>query len=214
MFTGLVEEVGVVERIEFVSSGRRLSVRARAVLAGTAPGASIAVNGVCLTVVRVDAPRYGAREGRLVADVLQRTWKLTNLGALRPGSDVNLERALRAGDRLGGHFVLGHVDGTGIVESKRTEEGDRVLRIAAAPALAPGLVPRGSVAVDGVSLTIARVHGRRFEVHCIPTTLQRTTLGRMCPGATVNLETDILGKYVHPRPDEGITGTSLRRQGF
>jgi riboflavin synthase len=214
VFTGLVEEIGVVERIESAPAGRRIAIRARLALEGTGPGASVAVNGVCLTVIRIDAPPGGSGRGRLVADVLGRTWEVTALGALGPGSAVNLERALRAGDRMGGHFVLGHVDGTGVVESRRTEGGDRVLRIAAPPRLAHGFVPRGSVAVDGVSLTVARVHGRRFEVHCIPATLERTTLGRLRPGARVNLETDILGKYAQTRSVGGITAASLEEKGF
>ena len=214
MFTGLVEEIGVVERIESAPAGRRIAIRARLTLEGIAPGASIAVNGVCLTVVHIDAPPAKSTRGRLVADLLGRTWEVTTLGALTPGSAVTLERALRAGDRMGGHFVLGHVDGTGVVESRRTEGGDLVLRIAAPPGLAPGLVPRGSVAVDGVSLTVARVRGRRFDVHCIPATLERTTLGRLRPGAKVNLETDILGKYAQPPSGGGLTAASLEEKGF
>lgn len=214
MFTGIVEEIGVVEAIESTPAGRRLMIRARTVLGGTAPGASIAVSGVCLTMVRCDEPDRRTGGGRFIADVLQRTWEVTNLSALKPRACVNLERALRAGDRIGGHFVLGHVDGTGIVEARRTEGGDRVFGIAADPALAVGLVPRGSIAVDGVSLTIARARGSFFEVHCIPHTLEHTTLGGLRAGRTVNLETDVLGKYVHLRLGGGITEAALRENGF
>jgi riboflavin synthase len=214
MFTGLVEEIGVVEGIERTPAGRRLALRARTVLEGTAPGASIAVNGVCLTVISCEAPDGLTMDGRMVADVLGRTWEVTTLSALKPRQGVNLERALRAGDRIGGHFVLGHVDGTGRIESRRMVEGDTVFRIETVPALAPGLVPRGSVAVDGVSLTISRVSGRIFEVHCIPHTLEHTTLGRSRAGDAVNIETDIVGKYAALRRAGGVTEASLREKGF
>ncbi len=207
MFTGIVEEVGVVEAIAPSAGGRRLVVRARTVLEGTEPGASVAVNGVCVTVVRREA---GA--GIFEADLLGRTWEVTALRFLAPGSGVNLERALRVGDRIGGHFVLGHVDGTGVIGSRRGEGADVIFRIDADPSLAPGFVPRGSVAVDGVSLTIARVFGASFEVHCIPHTLLHTTLGALRAGAAVNLETDVLGKYA--RPLGGVTEGLLRESGF
>lgn len=215
MFTGIVEEIGIVEAVEPSPDGRRLTVRARTVLDGTAPGASIAVNGVCLTVVRCDPSDGRTGGGLFVADLLRQTWEVTNLRALNPGAAVNLERALRAGDRIGGHFVLGHIDGMGIVESACMEGGDRVFGIAVDPALAAGLVPRGSIAVDGVSLTIARAQGSFFNVHCIPHTLRHTTLGSLRAGCAVNIETDILGKYARPKPHAGgITEERLAENGF
>lgn len=214
MFTGIVEEIGVVEAIRPSPGGRRLVIRARTALDGATPGASIAVNGVCLTVTRLEAPRERGGEGRFVADLLLRTWEVTALRFLTAGAGVNLERAVRAGDRLGGHFVLGHVDGTGVVASRRNEGGDVVFGIDAEPGMAAGFVPRGSVAVDGVSLTIARAGGAYFEVHCIPHTLRRTTLGGLAAGAAVNIETDILGKYARPFGGGGVTERLLEESGF
>ncbi len=190
MFTGIVEEVGVVTRAEGRGATRRLEIRARATLEGGAVGASLAVNGACLTVV--------ARDGdRLAFDLGPETLARTTLGALGPGDRVNLERPLRLGAALGGHLVLGHVDGVGTVaEVTRVESTRRVSIALGDPALAPLLVEKGSVAVDGVSLTVAAVGPAGFEVMLIPHTLEATTLGALRAGQPVNIEADVIGKYV------------------
>jgi riboflavin synthase len=190
VFTGIVEELGevvVVNRLP--GQAARLTVRGKAVLADARPGDSIAVSGVCLTVVDVDGDTFGA-------DVMQETLDRSSLGALAPGDPVNLERAATLQTRLGGHLVQGHVDGTGrLVDRQPAEHWDRVT-IEVPPDLVRYVVPKGSVAVDGVSLTVAAVDGRSFTVGLIPTTLDRTTLGRKRSGDPVNLEVDVLAKYV------------------
>ncbi|MDD5557689.1 MAG: riboflavin synthase [bacterium] len=214
MFAGIIEEIGIVEAVRATAAGRAVVIRSGAVAADAAPGSSVAVNGACLTVTACVRPE-GRRQGRFTADLLDRTRSLTNLGALRPGDAVNLERALRAGDRIGGHFVLGHVDGQGVVVSRRREGGDLVLVIRAGAGIAEGLVPRGSVAVDGVSLTVARVDADSFHVHCIPLTLRTTTLGRREVGSRVNLETDVIGRHAARHlPGGRITEAFLREHGF
>jgi riboflavin synthase len=189
MFTGLVEALAKVERVQVDGTGRDLVLAAPGLAEGLAIGESVAVNGVCLTVV--------AREGgtgRFQAG--PETLARTNLGELAPGDRVNLERALRLGDRLGGHLVQGHVDGVGhIVERRREGEWEKVW-FACPPELARQMVSKGSVAVDGVSLTLVDVAEDRFSVALIPHTLSHTTLGFKPVGATVNLETDLLAKYV------------------
>lgn len=189
MFTGIVEEVGSVERLVPSGPAWRLEVACRRVLEDLGPGDSIAVAGVCLTVV-------ARRPGGFVADVMRTTIERTTLGRLHPGSRVNLERALRADSRLGGHFVLGHVDWVGTVRRVEVSPEWRGLEIALPPGGAQGIVPRGSVAVDGVSLTVAEVVLGGFIVRLVPYTLSATTLGELEPGSPVNVETDVLGKYV------------------
>ena len=180
MFTGIVHQSGRV--VSF--AGSRLVVEAEL----TAPlGDSIAVNGVCLTVVGCPPLSF---------DVVRETLERTTLGRLRDGDGVNLEPAARVGDPLGGHMVQGHVDGTGAVESVADEGNSRVVRIEAAPELLRYVVEKGSIAVDGVSLTVSAVDDVAFEVSLIPETLERTTLGAAAPGRTVNLEVDVLAKYV------------------
>jgi riboflavin synthase len=205
MFTGIVEELGTVEAVEQQSDAVRLTVRATTVLEDAALGDSIAVNGCCLTVAeRTDAT--------WTADVMAQTLELTGLGALAPGDRVNLERAVTAGARLGGHLVQGHVDAVGHVV--RRDPGDHwdVVTISLPPDLAPYLVDQGSVTVDGVSLTVVRVGDDAFTVSLIPETLARTTLGFRAPGDPVNLEVDVIAKYVarqlavrpaSPTPSEG-----------
>ena len=191
MFTGLVEEVGdVVSR-----NGGRMSVSVRAVLPGAELGASIAVNGVCLTVAkRTAAPPDGAH---LEFDLGPETLARTALGELGPGDAVNLERPLQLGGLVGGHLVQGHVDGVGVVTGLTREGETARLRIQwQDPSLAPLLIPQGSVAVDGVSLTVAALGTEAFEIMLIPHTLAHTTLGRLKPGRRVNLEADMVGKYV------------------
>jgi riboflavin synthase len=190
MFTGIVEELGTVRAVGRSGDVLRLDVSARAVREGSEIGASVAVNGVCLTVV-------AARPDALTFEVGPETLARTTLGRLGVGDVVNLERPLRFGAAVGGHLVLGHVDGIGTVEQVTRVESTARVRIALAdPTLAPLLVPQGSVAVDGVSLTIATLDARAFEVMVIPHTLAVTTFGRLAGGQSVNLETDVIGKYL------------------
>jgi riboflavin synthase len=190
MFTGIVEELGTVRATERVGEVLRLEIATRVAREGSEVGASVAVNGVCLTVV-------AAKPETLAFEVGPETLARTTLGRLARGDVVNLERPLRFGAAVGGHLVLGHVDGIGTVEEVTRVESTARVRIALpGPALAPLLVPQGSVAVDGVSLTIAALQARAFEVMVIPHTLAVTTFGRLAPGQTVNLETDVIGKYL------------------
>lgn len=188
MFTGLVESLGQVEAIGRSGAGRRLAVRVPADW-GLALGESVAVNGVCLTVVTAEA-------GRFAVDLADETLRVTTLGDLGPGDPVNLERPLRLGARLGGHLVLGHVDGVGRVVAVEPEGAGRRLTVAVPPGLRPLLIPKGSVAVDGVSLTVAGLDETAFSAALIPHTLAVTTLGVRGVGARVNLEMDVIGKYV------------------
>jgi len=188
MFTGLVEATGTVAAVERLGEGARLSVASP--LAGElADGDSVAVNGVCLTA-------RGVRADSFAADVMAETLRRSSLGPLAAGSEVNLELPVRAGGRLGGHVVQGHVDGVGAVASIAEEGFARVVRIAAAPTLLRYVVEKGSIAVDGVSLTVSSVDDEALEVSLIPETLERTTLGALEPGRSVNLEADVLAKYV------------------
>ena len=187
MFTGIIEEQGRVIALQPQRGGMRLIVAASRVGRGVRTGASIAVSGACLSVV-------AARASRLAFDVVTETLRRTNLAGLRPGGRVNLERALRAGRRIEGHLVQGHVDGIGHVVARHDGADGCWLDIEAGKPLAPYLVPKGSVAVDGVSLTLGPCRGRRFRVFLIPQTLRRTTLGACCRGDAVNVEVDLLAK--------------------
>ncbi len=190
MFTGIVEELGTVRGVERHGDVVRLEVAACVAREGSELGASVSVNGVCLTVVT-------ARPEGLDFEIGPETLTRTTLGRLRPGDTVNLERPLRFGAALGGHLVLGHVDGIGTVEAVTRVESTARVRIALpAPELAPLLVAQGSVAVDGVSLTVAALQTRAFEVMVIPHTLAVTTFGRLARGQAVNLEMDVIGKYL------------------
>lgn len=189
MFTGIVEELGEVVEIEELADAARLVVRGELVTQDAGHGDSIAVNGVCLTVVR-----HGG--GTFSADVMRETLSRSSLGALAVGSPVNLERAVRASDRLGGHVVLGHVDGTGSVVSKQPDEHWTLVRIGLPAGLDRYIVEKGSITVDGISLTVTAVTEDWFEVSLIPTTLALTTLGTKGPGDPVNLEVDVLAKHV------------------
>jgi riboflavin synthase len=189
VFTGIVEAVGRVVSLEPAGEKTRLRIEAPRVADGAPIGASIAVNGACLTVVEASA-------AQVVFEAVRETLDRTSLGALRPGSRVNLERALRADARLDGHIVQGHVDGTGRVRALARHGDDVRLAVECPPELAKQLVPKGSVAVDGVSLTLVDVTDAGFEVALIPHTLAETNLGDRQPGDGVNLEADILGKYV------------------
>jgi riboflavin synthase len=188
MFTGLVQELGTVRAIEREPAGARLEVET-ALASELSEGDSIAVNGVCLTAVSV-------ADGAFRADVMAETLRRSSLGPLESGERVNLELPLRAADRLGGHFVQGHVDGTGTVESATVEGFASVVRILCEPDLLRYVVEKGSIAVDGVSLTVADIDDEGFSVSLIPETLERTTLGSATPGRVVNLEVDVLAKYV------------------
>jgi riboflavin synthase len=188
MFTGIVEELGTVRGVERDGDVVRLEVATRVAREGSELGASVAVNGVCLTVV-------AGRADGLAFELGPETLARTTLGRLKAGDVVNLERPLRFGAALGGHLVLGHVDGIGTVERvTRVESTARVRIELPGPALAPLLVPQGSVAVDGVSLTVAALERHAFEVMVIPHTLAVTTFGTLAPGQTVNLEMDVIGK--------------------
>ena len=188
MFTGLIEAVGEVSELTSGAAGFRLRVRTP--LAGQLhPGDSVAVNGVCLTVTTSDAATIGA-------DIGPETARVTTLGGLRRGVSVNLERSMSADGRFGGHFVLGHVDGTGRVALIRQDGESRWLTVSIASALEPLLILKGSVAVDGVSLTVARLGEGTFEVMIIPFTWGHTSLASLRVGDPVNLECDMIGKYV------------------
>jgi riboflavin synthase len=188
MFTGLVEGVGRIDAVERSDDGARLKVSSE-LAAELAQGDSVAVNGACLTVSEADG-------GWFAAEAMRETLSRTSLGALTPGAAVNLELPLRAGDRLGGHLVQGHVDGLGRVGGSVEDGFARIVRIEAAPDVLRYVVEKGSIAVDGVSLTVVAVDDASFTVSLIPETLERTTLGQLTPGAAVNLEVDVVAKYV------------------
>jgi len=214
MFTGIIEEIGVVEAVDATVEGRRVTIRCSSIVAGCNPGDSVAVNGVCLTVIQCHPVNSRMRNGYISADILRRTWEVTNLRMVAPGAHVNLESALRAGDRVGGHFVLGHVDGVGTIRSRGKKDGDIILGISADEALERGIVRGGSIAVDGVSLTVARSESTLFSVHLIPFTLRATTLGTLQIGRLVNLELDIMGKHLCEKRSGDITEEFLKSRGF
>ncbi|HEU5159820.1 MAG TPA: riboflavin synthase [Streptosporangiaceae bacterium] len=189
MFTGIVEELGEIIEIEPDGDAARLTVRGPLVTQDAVPGASIAVNGVCLTVTDV-------KDDAFRADVVQETLRRSGLGALRRGSPVNLERPVRPIDRLGGHVVQGHVDGVGTIVSREPGERWDVVTIALPAELSRYVVAKGSIAVDGTSLTVVDAGPDRFTVALIPTTLERTVFGTKQPGDTVNIEVDVMAKYV------------------
>jgi len=198
MFTGIVEELGEVVLIEDLGDAARLTVRGAQVTSDVSGGDSIAVNGVCLTVTSAAGEEF-------TADVMRETLTRSSLGALAPGAPVNLERSVRLADRLGGHLVQGHVDGVGELRSRTPAEHWDVVRIALPRGLARYVVEKGSIAVDGISLTVSALASDWFEVSLIPETLKRTTLGHKQPGETVNLEVDVIAKYVE-KLTAGITG--------
>jgi riboflavin synthase len=195
MFTGIVEELGTVEALERQSDAVRLTVRAASVLEDVGLGDSIAVNGVCLTVVSTGSTD-GVAADTWTADVMAETLAKTGLGSLTHGDRVNLERAVTAGTRLGGHLVQGHVDAVGHVVRRDPGEHWDVVTLSMPAELAPYLVDKGSITVDGVSLTVVEAGEESFTVSLIPETLRRTTLGFRAPGDAVNLEVDVIGKYV------------------
>ncbi len=216
MFTGIIEEVGTVRRVLSGGTAGEISVRAAAVLEGTHIGDSIAVNGVCLTVTGMTGDGF-------TADVMPETLRRTNLGRLNSDSRVNLERAMAAGGRFGGHIVSGHIDGVGTIRSMRREENAVWVTIAAPTPILRLIVEKGSIAIDGVSLTVAEVTSETFSVSIIPHTGAQTILLSKRPGEQVNLENDVVGKYVQrllePYQTEtpksgGITEEFLMQYGF
>lgn len=217
MFTGIIEEIGTVRRIERGAAGARLTIAAKTVLEGTKLGDSIATNGVCLTVVSLTADSFSA-------DVMAESLRRSSLGALQSGSPVNLERAMPLNGRFGGHIVSGHIDGTGTVASQRREDNAVWVTVHAPAALLRYIVEKGSIAIDGVSLTVAAVDQTSFAVSIIPHTGAETILLSKKPGETVNLECDVIGKYVEKlltpyAPDQkakpsGITMEFLAQNGF
>lgn len=198
MFTGIVEEMGVIRSIRRGAHSAVLFIGAETVLSDLKIGDSVAVNGVCLTATTVDGSGF-------TADVMHETLNRSSLGALVPGSPVNLERAMAANGRFGGHMVAGHIDGTGTITARRQDDNAVWYTVSAAPSLLRYIVEKGSIAIDGISLTVASVETDRFSVSVIPHTAAVTVLGRKRPGDIVNLETDLIGKYVEKllRPAEG-----------
>lgn len=211
MFTGIVEEMGTVKALRRDGGAARLTISASTVLGGTVLGDSICVNGVCLTVVENSATDFSA-------DVAQETLTVTNLGDLRVGQKVNLERALQLSARIGGHLVTGHVDAIGRIREKRPEGNSWRVFIAAPETALRYIIKKGSVAIDGISLTIADVDKTGFAVAMIPHTAKLTTLGYKNSGDSVNLETDIIGKYIERllsgRIESGVNMELLRKSGF
>jgi riboflavin synthase len=197
MFTGIVEELGTVAAIEEQGDALRLSISAQTVLEGTGLGDSISVNGCCLTVTDVT-------DGTWTADVMAETLDKTSLAGARPGDRVNLERAVTPQTRLGGHIVQGHVDGVGEVLRRTPSEHWEVVEVSLPPHLAPYLVDKGSITVDGVSLTVVEAGDESFTVSLIPETLARTTLGSRTVGDRVNLEADIIAKHVEKLLQSGL----------
>ena len=215
MFTGIVEEVGEITGLRQTATSTVLSVHAKTVLEGTKLGDSIAVNGVCLTVVRLTGDGFDG-------DVMPETMRRTNLGALRPKSRVNLERAMAADGRFGGHIVAGHVDGTGTITDLSPEGNAVWVTVAAGAELLRYIVEKGSITIDGISLTVARVSEHDFCVSIIPHTQANTNLSVRQTGDIVNLETDIIGKYVEKllqlqkaeEPQNRLTMEFLSEHGF
>lgn len=211
MFTGIIEEIGTVRSAMRTSRGLALEIEASAVLEGTRTGDSIATDGVCLTATRIGV-------GRFSADVMAETVDRSTLGRLRAGDRVNLERAISLGGRLGGHLVAGHVDARGRITARREDGTALWLTVAAPPKVLRYVVEKGSVAIDGVSLTVASVDGESLRVSLIPHTQTLTTLHRKGVGAEVNLEADMLVKYVEKlmggEPKGGFTLGMLRENGF
>jgi len=208
MFTGLVETLGILRRIDADANGRRLTIEAPIIAKELKAGESVAVNGACLTVLEHDRTTCTFAAG-------PETLRRTNLGQFVLGERVNLERALRLGDRLGGHVVQGHVDGIGKIIEKKKQGEWALMWFSCAPELAEQMAPKGSVAVDGVSLTLVDVAADRFSVALIPHTLAHTTLGFKQPGAVVNLETDLFAKYIWKCLKKGeVTPELLAQTGF
>ncbi|MCB0821223.1 MAG: riboflavin synthase [Bacteroidales bacterium] len=213
MFTGLIEEIGIVENIKWGTSSAQLTIAAKKVLTDLKVGDSVNTNGACLTVIKFD-------KKAMTVDVMTETINRTNLKQLTVGSMVNLERALMAGSRLGGHMVSGHIDGTGIMVSLKKDDIATWIKIQTDEKIMKYIVSKGSVALDGISLTIAGVYADAFEVSVIPHTSSETTLLKKRPGDKINIECDIIGKYVEKFLQKQESKTNnidydfLRQHGF
>lgn len=211
MFTGIIEEIGTVRRIEHGAKGARLTIQAKTVLEDTRIGDSIATNGVCLTVVSMTSDSFSA-------DVMAESLRRSSLGTLQGGSPVNLERAMAANGRFGGHIVSGHIDGTGTIASQKREDNAVWVKIKTPAPLLRYIVEKGSIAIDGVSLTVAAVTDTDFSVSIIPHTGAQTILLGKKPGDPVNLECDVIGKYIEkltaPHKTGGISTNFLAENGF
>ncbi|MDO9573969.1 MAG: riboflavin synthase [Candidatus Contubernalis sp.] len=216
MFTGIVEELGIIQGLELDSANPALVIKAQIILSDLKIGDSISVNGVCLTVVFFDS-------GSFKVEVMPETLRKTGLYELKRGDRVNLERALALGGRLGGHLVSGHIDGVGTIRKKNRESNALVIEINAPMEIMKYAVPKGSMAIDGISLTIAQVKEDSFTVSLIPHTAENTTLGFKAAGSQVNLEGDMIGKYVEKfifarrkedSPGKGLTLKDLADNGF
>ena len=214
MFTGIIEEIGTVKRVQHSGSSSFIEIQAKKVLEDVHMGDSIAVNGVCLTVTHFDSSVFRA-------DVMNETLSRSSLGSLTTGSPVNLERAMAANGRFGGHIVSGHIDGTGTITDIKNDGIAVWYTVSAAPELLRYIVEKGSIAIDGISLTVAKVTDTSFSVSIIPHTAARTILGTKKAGDTVNLENDIIGKYAEKlmKPAEspktgGITMDFLAKNGY
>lgn len=216
MFTGIIEEVGVIKNIKMGAQSAVITIQAETVMEDIHLGDSIAMNGVCLTVTSFDKNSYSV-------DVMHETLRRTNLGALKGGSRVNLERAMAADGRFGGHIVAGHVDGTGVITSMKQDDNAVWIDIETDASVLKYIVEKGSITIDGISLTVAQVDSRSFAVSVIPHTGMHTTLLEKKPGDSVNLETDMIGKYVEKllgyqeqekQPKSNITMEFLMENGF
>ena len=213
MFTGIIEEIGTISHISGVGQALRLTISCKRVLEDVHLGDSIAINGICLTVVQFDPRSFQA-------DVMPETFRSTSLGELKAGSLVNLERALPLGGRLGGHLVSGHIDGTGRIIRRKKENNALWLEIEASAAIMKYVVMKGSVTVDGTSLTVSALQENHFAISLIPHTAEMTTLAEKSTGSRVNIECDILAKYVeklmHHKEQEpgGLTLNWLQEQGY
>lgn len=214
MFTGIIEEKGIIKSITLRGESGFLEIQCQKVLEDTKLGDSIAVNGACLTVTSLEQDAF-------TADVMAETLRRTSLKELKKGSFVNLERALQIGHRLGGHMVSGHVDGIGIIRKLEPQGIAMVMTISTKSSITEGIIEKGSVAIDGISLTVVSVEEEAFSVSLIPHTIQETNLAHKKPGSTVNLETDMIGKYVKKfltsetrDSDSSITMDLLAENGF
>ena len=215
MFTGIIEEIGTVVQLDRGPRSARLTIAGQVIFSDLKLGDSVAVNGVCLTASAISSPQF-------TADVMPETLGRSALGALRPGNRVNLERALPANGRFGGHMVMGHIDGMGKVTELRRDDNAIWVKVEAGGDILRYLIPKGSIAIDGISLTVAQLEENGFSVSIIPHTAELTTLTQRRPGDLVNLEVDLLGKYVerllqlsNPEPAKsGITADFLAKHGY
>ncbi len=211
MFTGIIEEVGQILAVTPIANGKALTINAHTVLAGTRPGDSIAVDGVCLTVTDLTAHQFTVQA---VGETLEKT----TLGTVQQGQHVNLERALAVGDRLGGHFVQGHVNGTGTIQTFRKRGDNYLLEVSLPSHLRKYVILEGSIAIDGISLTVAHLAENRVGINIIPHTMSHTNLQYKQVGQSVNIEVDLIAKYIENllrfSSDKGITENLLKQWGY